>query len=57
MGLLFFGGIMNLFWIAGLSAFVLLEKTIPRGDWLARAAGVAATAGGVAMLASAAAGA
>jgi predicted metal-binding membrane protein len=56
MGLLFFGGIMNLFWIAGLSAFVLLEKTIPRGDWLARVAGVAATLGGMAMLASAAAG-
>ena len=27
MGLLFFGGIMNLFWIAGLALFVLLEKT------------------------------
>ena len=27
MGLLFFGGIMNLFWIIGLAAFVLLEKT------------------------------
>ena len=29
MGLLFFGGIMNLFWIIGLAAFVLLEKTVP----------------------------
>src|SRR6516162_18888 len=27
MGLLFFGGIMNLFWIAGLALFVLLETT------------------------------
>ena len=27
MALLFFGGIMNLFWIAGLALFVLLEKT------------------------------
>jgi len=56
MGLLFFGGIMNLFWIAGLAGFVLLEKTIPFGHWFGRAAGIAAAAGGVAMLASAAAG-
>ena len=26
MGLLFFGGIMNLFWIAGLAVYILLEK-------------------------------
>ena len=54
MGLLFFGGIMNLFWIAGLAAFVLLEKTIPMGHWLARIAGVAFAAWGVVMLAGAA---
>jgi len=36
MGLLFFGGIMNLFWIAGLALFVLLEKTIPMGHWFGR---------------------
>jgi predicted metal-binding membrane protein len=30
MGLLFFGGIMNLFWIAGLAAFILLER---RSRW------------------------
>ena len=51
MGLLFFGGIMNLFWIAGLAAFILLEKTIPMGHWLA---GSAAPAWGVVMLAGAA---
>jgi predicted metal-binding membrane protein len=56
MGLLFFGGIMNLFWIAGLAVYVLLEKTIPRGDLLGRAAGLAAAAGGVLMLAGAASG-
>ncbi len=55
MGLLFFGGVMNLFWIAGLALFVLLEKTVPAGLWVARAAGLVAAAGGVAMLASAAA--
>ena len=56
MGLLFFGGIMNLFWIAGLAAFILLEKTIPMGHWLARIAGIAAVAWGVTMLAGAASG-
>jgi predicted metal-binding membrane protein len=55
MGLLFFGGIMNLFWIGGLAVFILLEKTIPLGHWFGRVAGVAAIAGGVMMLASAAA--
>ena len=54
MGLLFFGGIMNLFWIAGLAAFILLEKTIPMGHWLARLAGIAAATWGVIMLAGAA---
>jgi predicted metal-binding membrane protein len=56
MGLLFFGGIMNLFWIAGLAAYILLEKTIPMGHWLARIAGIAAAAWGVTMLAGAASG-
>ena len=56
MGLLFFGGVMNLFWIGGLAAFVLLEKTIPMGHWLARIAGVGVTAWGVLMLATVAAG-
>jgi predicted metal-binding membrane protein len=32
MALLFVGGVMNLLWIAGISIFVLLEKTIPFGD-------------------------
>lgn len=31
MGLLFYGGVMNLYWVAGLAAYVLLEKTVPRG--------------------------
>jgi predicted metal-binding membrane protein len=53
MGLLFFGGIMNLFWIAGLAGFILLEKTIPMGHWLGRVAGIALAAWGAVMLASA----
>ena len=54
MGLLFFGGIMNLFWIAGVAGFVLLEKTIPMGHWIGRMAGIGAGASGVALLAGAA---
>jgi predicted metal-binding membrane protein len=34
MALLFYGGVMNLYWIVGLAVFVLLEKTIPAGHWL-----------------------
>jgi predicted metal-binding membrane protein len=32
MMLLFFGGVMNLVWIAAITVFVLLEKVIPRGE-------------------------
>jgi predicted metal-binding membrane protein len=31
MGLLFLGGVMNLLWIAAITAFVLLEKLSPIG--------------------------
>lgn len=44
MALLFVGGIMNLLWIAGLSVLVLLEKVVPRGERIARAAGFACIA-------------
>jgi predicted metal-binding membrane protein len=40
MGLLFVGGVMNLYWIVGLAIFVLLEKTIPAGHWLGWLTGV-----------------
>lgn len=52
MGLLFFGGIMNLFWIIGLAAFVLLEKTVPMGSWIGRAVGICVAAWGVLQLAA-----
>jgi predicted metal-binding membrane protein len=52
MGLLFFGGIMNLFWIIGLAAFVLLEKTVPMGSWIGRIVGVGAAAWGVLLVAT-----
>jgi predicted metal-binding membrane protein len=50
MALLFFGGVMNLYWIAGLAVFVLLEKTIPLGRWLSRMAGVVLVAWGAALV-------
>ena len=40
MLLLFFGGVMNLYWIVGLTAYVLLEKAIAPGNWLGRATGI-----------------
>ncbi|MGE5270445.1 MAG: DUF2182 domain-containing protein [Thiohalocapsa sp.] len=54
MALLFFGGIMNLVWIAGLAVFVLLEKTLPYGHWLGRAAGIVAIAWGALLVVRAA---
>jgi predicted metal-binding membrane protein len=52
MGLLFFGGIMNLFWIIGLAAFVLLEKTVPMASRIGRIVGVGVAAWGVLLLAT-----
>ena len=40
MGLLFFGGVMNLYWIIGLAVFVFIEKTIPAGHWFSYCVGV-----------------
>ncbi len=51
MGLLFFGGVMNLYWIVGLALFVLFEKIVPAGHWLGYATGVALLVWGAAMLA------
>ena len=39
MLVLFVVGVMNLLWIALLTAFVLLEKTLPQGLWISRASG------------------
>ncbi len=39
MGLLFIGGVMNLLWVAAIAVFVLLEKIMPRGVLVGRAAG------------------
>jgi predicted metal-binding membrane protein len=50
MGLLFFGGVMNLFWVVGLAGFILLEKTIPMGSWIGRIVGFGFAAWGSVML-------
>ena len=49
MALLFFGGVMNLYWIVGLTLYVLLEKTLPLGHWLGRLTGVALIGAGAAL--------
>jgi predicted metal-binding membrane protein len=51
MALMFLGGVMNLYWMAGLALFVLCEKTVPAGHWLGAATGVALLVWGAGMLA------
>ena len=50
MGLLFFGGVMNFYWILGLAVFVLLEKVIPMGHGLGALVGIALIVWGTAVL-------
>jgi predicted metal-binding membrane protein len=40
MALLFVVGVMNLFWVAVIAAFVLLEKLLPYGETTSKAAGI-----------------
>ena len=51
MCVLFAVGVMNLLWVAAISAFVLVEKVGPRGVLASRLAGVAAAAAGFLLLA------
>jgi predicted metal-binding membrane protein len=51
MLLLFVGGVMNLWWIAALTVFVLLEKIAPFGAQVARASAVLFTVAGIVILA------
>jgi predicted metal-binding membrane protein len=53
MALLFVGGVMNFLWIAGIALLVLIEKTLPWGEWTARAAGALLVIWGAATLAAA----
>lgn len=50
MGLLFYGGVMNLAWIGGLAAYVLIEKLAPMGETIGRYAGVVLILWGAAIL-------
>lgn len=49
MALLFFGGVMNLYWIVGLAIYVLLEKTVAHGHWFGRVVGIALVGWGIAL--------
>ncbi len=51
MALLFVGGIMNLYWIAGLAVFVAIEKLAPMGGRVAQVAAVALAIAGIWMIA------
>jgi len=50
MGLLFVGGVMNLIWIAGLTAVVAIEKLAPFGAIAAKVMALMLVAGGAALL-------
>ncbi len=47
MALLFVGGIMNLFWIAGIALYVALEKFAAGHRWVTTVTGAALTIAGV----------
>jgi predicted metal-binding membrane protein len=51
MALLFVAGVMNLWWVTAIAAFVLIEKVPPVGQWIARATGALLTLWGGWMLA------
>ncbi|HVF37439.1 MAG TPA: DUF2182 domain-containing protein, partial [Sphingomicrobium sp.] len=52
MALLFVGGVMNLLWVAALTLLVAAEKLLPKGEWIARIAGVALIGWGLVLLAN-----
>jgi predicted metal-binding membrane protein len=52
MALLFAAGVMNLFWVAVIALFVLIEKVAPRGAQVGRVAGVGLVAWGAWLVAS-----
>ncbi len=50
MGLLFYGGVMDLWWIAGLAIYVLVEKLLVRGPLLSKLSGIGLMIWGAAVL-------
>lgn len=53
MALLFVAGVMNLLWVATITAFVLVEKLLPRGDLVGRVAGGILVLAGIILLSQA----
>ena len=53
MALLFVAGVMNVLWVATITAFVLIEKVAPRGDVVGRVVGVVLVIAGLMMLSQA----
>jgi len=47
MALLFVGGLMSLIWVGAIALFVLVEKTMPWGDWISRIGGTLLVGWGV----------
>jgi predicted metal-binding membrane protein len=54
MTLLFYGGVMNLYWIIALACYVLIEKLAPRGQLVSRITGIMLIGWGMFVLAGAA---
>ncbi len=52
MLLLFVGGIMNLYWIVGIAAYVALEKLLPTARWLVPVSGAALIGAGIWLIAA-----
>lgn len=50
MALLFVAGVMNLLWVAAIALFVLVEKSVPAGHWVGRAAGLMLVGWGIWLL-------
>ncbi len=50
MALLFYGGVMNLYWIIGLALYILIEKLLPAGGRIGQLPGVALIAWGAVLL-------
>jgi predicted metal-binding membrane protein len=51
MALLFVTGVMNLLWISAIAGFILVEKVIPAGEYVARLAGLLLIGLGISMVA------
>ena len=48
--LLFVGGVMNLYWIVGIAAYVAIEKLVPRINWIDKVLGVLLIGAGILFL-------